>query len=341
MKQQKKNKAIQTIRAFLLDFALLSYILLIVYKLVWEKHILLLSEMPFEWTDLLTIFYLSLPITLIQFFIPGFSVGKVVYMAAIPRYKIYRIWIYSALILTIYTGFVISQFSAREFFSPSGLEGAGRIFRSLLNPDFSIFNEALFAAVETIYMAFMATVIAIPFAFVLSFAAAKNLMNGTPALRFTYHFLRAILNFSRSIEPLIWAVIFSVWVGIGPFAGMLALMLHSIASLAKLYSEQIEGISEGPIEAIRSTGASYIYVLWYGVVQQVLLPYLSFTIYRWDINLRMATVIGLVGGGGIGTMLMQYQGLAKWRQVGLIVLVIAAIVWLMDYASAKIRENIK
>ena len=111
--------------------------------------------------------------------------------------------------------------------------------------------------------------------------------------------------------------------------------------IVKLYSEQIENISDGPIEAITATGAHPIQVVWFGVVPQIVLPYLSFTIYRWDINVRMATIIGLVGGGGIGTLLMQYQGLAKWNEVGMLAIVIAAIVWIMDYTSSKIRAAIK
>lgn len=82
-------------------------------------------------------------------------------------------------------------------------------------------------------------------------------------------------------------------------------------------------------------------VVWFAVVPQIVLPLLSITIYRWDINVRMATVIGLVGGGGIGTLLVQYQGLAKWHEVGLIVMVIAAVVWIMDYLTAKIRAALR
>jgi phosphonate transport system permease protein len=119
---------------------------------------------------------------------------------------------------------------------------------------------------------------------------------------------------------------------------MIALLVHTIASNAKLYSEAIENIEEGPMEAIAATGANKIQIVWYAVVPQIVLPFLSFTIYRWDINVRMATIIGLVGGGGIGTMLMQYQGLARWHEVGLIVLMIAFVVWVMDYISARIRE---
>ncbi|MHC4306713.1 MAG: ABC transporter permease subunit, partial [Planctomycetota bacterium] len=92
--------------------------------------------------------------------------------------------------------------------------------------------------------------------------------------------------------------------------------------------------------AIEATGANRVQVVWYAVVPQIILPYLSFTIYRWDINVRMATIIGLVGGGGVGQLLMQYQGLAMWSQVGTIVLVIAIVVWIMDYLSARIREAI-
>ncbi len=194
--------------------------------------------------------------------------------------------------------------------------------------------------IETIYIALIATLISIPITLLISFFTARNLMKENRLTFAIYYILRIVLNFVRSIEPFIWAIIFSVWVGIGPFAGMIALLVHSIASNAKLYSEAIESIEQGPVEAISATGANKIQIVWHAVVPQIVLPFLSFTIYRWDINVRMATVIGLVGGGGIGTMLMQYQGLARWREVGLIVLMIALVVWIMDYISAKVREAI-
>lgn len=143
-----------------------------------------------------------------------------------------------------------------------------------------------------------------------------------------YLALRTFFNVTRSIEAILWAIIFSVWVGIGPFAGMMALMVHSVASLAKQYSEMVETVSEGPIEGVQSCGANKLQTIWFAIVPQVVLPYISFTVYRWDINVRMATVIGLVGGGGIGTMLVQYQGQAMWPEVGTIIVVIAAVVWI-------------
>ena len=253
----------------------------------------------------------------------------------------FTFFLFAVLILTFIAGIFVAQVSITEFLSESGITGAKRIFTALFNPNFAILEQATFAAIETIYMAFIATCVALPIAFILAFFAARNLMSGSPTTMAIYSIVRFFLNVSRSIEPLVWAIIFSVWVGIGPFAGMLALCLHSVSSLSKLYSEQIENISNGPIEAITATGAHPIQVIWFGVVPQIVLPYLSFTIYRWDINVRMATVIGLVGGGGIGTMLMQYQGLAKWNEVGMLVIVIASIVWVMDWLSSRIRESIK
>ena len=121
---------------------------------------------------------------------------------------------------------------------------------------------------------------------------------------------------------------------------MLALWVHSVAALVKLYSEQVENIDPGPVEAITATGASAIQVLRYGVVPQVIPPFLSFTIYRWDINVRMSTIIGFVGGGGIGYILKPRVDLGQWGEVGTLVLLIAITVWVMDILSAKIRERI-
>lgn len=243
-------------------------------------------------------------------------------------------------VLTLIAGIKMTDFSLAEILDPAGFDGAVRLFGGLMTPNFEILPQAILKIIETIYIAFLATVIAIPIAFVLSFVCAKNIMSHPIAFSI-YGILRTLLNITRSVEPLIWAIIFSVWVGIGPFAGMLALMIHSIASLAKQYSEIVESVNEGPIEGIQSTGANMVQVIWFAIVPQVLLPYIAFTIYRWDINVRMATIIGLVGGGGIGTMLIKYQGQAMWHEVGCIIIVIAAVVWLMDTASAYIREAIK
>ena len=230
----------------------------------------------------------------------------------------------------------LSQLADEDAFN-----AAMNLFGALGTPEWSILPKATLKIIETIYIAFMATLFATPVAFVLSFLASRNIMGGSRVGYGIYVSMRAGFNIFRAIEPILWAIIFSVWVGFGAFAGMLALMIHSIASLSKQYSEIVETVSEGPIEGIESTGATRLQTIWFAVVPQVSLPFISYTIDRWDINVRMATIIGFVGGGGIGVMLLEYQGQARWHEVGCIVVVIAFVVWSMDSLSAHIRNALK
>jgi len=154
-----------------------------------------------------------------------------------------------------------------------------------------------------------------------------------------YGIIRTILNGTRSIEALVMAIVFVAWVGLGPFAGALALSLHTVAALSKLYSEQVESILEGPLEAIQATGANRLQTIVFAVVPQIIPPYISFTMYRWDINVRMSTIIGFVGGGGIGFILQQNINLLNYRAASVNMLAIAIVVSLMDYISSKIREK--
>ncbi len=154
-----------------------------------------------------------------------------------------------------------------------------------------------------------------------------------------YYMSRTFFNGLRSIEPLVMVIIFVVWVGIGPFAGALALALHTTASLAKLYSEQVESIANGPLEAVRATGATRLQTIVYAVVPQIVPPYISFTMYRWDINVRMSTIIGFAGGGGIGFLLQQNINLLQYRAAAAQMLAIAIVVASMDYVSSRLREK--
>ena len=194
--------------------------------------------------------------------------------------------------------------------------------------------------IETIFMGMMATIFGIIFSIPVSFLAARNIMSGSRLTMAFYYITRTILNIIRSIEPLIWALIAVVWVGLGPFAGIVALTLHSIAALGKLYSEAIEGIDQGPIEAVQATGANRLQTIMFGVIPQMISPFISFSIYRWDINVRMSTVIGLVGGGGIGFLLVQYIRLLDYRSAGIAVWFIAITVATLDYVSAEIRNRL-
>ena len=154
-----------------------------------------------------------------------------------------------------------------------------------------------------------------------------------------YTITRTILNGLRSVEALVMAIVFVIAVGIGPFAGVMALGLHTIVSLAKLYSEQVESISAGPLEAIEATGANRLQTIIYAVIPQIVPPYISYTMYRWDINVRMSTIIGFVGGGGIGFLLQQNINLLNYRAASAQMIAIAIVVSIMDYISSVLREK--
>ena len=187
--------------------------------------------------------------------------------------------------------------------------------------------------------AFMATtlggLLAIPF----SFLAAKNLTGKSVFSAWIFYLTRSVFNVLRSIEALLYVAIFVFWVGIGPFAGMLALSITTYALMGKLFSEAIENIDTGTIEAVTSTGANKIQSIMYAVVPQIVPPFLSYLIYQWDINIRMATIIGFAGGGGIGLMLSTFFGSLQYHKAGTVILAIVFIVAMMDLASAKLRQK--
>lgn len=223
-----------------------------------------------------------------------------------------------------------------------------RIWRGLSNPDLSYLFQPdpriklsfIDGLIQSLYMALMATVTGIVVAFPLSFMGARNIAARNPVGWALYGLVRGFFNVFRAVESTYWAAIFAIWVGFGPFAGSLALFIHTIAALGKLFSEQVEHIDPGPVEAVTATGANLIQVVRYAVVPQVLPQFLAFSLYRWDINLRMATVIALVGGGGIGRLLFEYKDDLQWSLVGGVIILFMVTVWLMDYVSGWVRERI-
>ncbi|MBC7221478.1 phosphonate ABC transporter, permease protein PhnE [Candidatus Bipolaricaulota bacterium] len=221
----------------------------------------------------------------------------------------------------------------------TGFEKTIKFWRAIFSPRWDLLGLGLKLLGETVFMAIMATAFAVPIAVLLSFLAARNLMRG-PLGRLIYVILRMIGSFTRSVDAVIWAIIFAVWVGTGSFAGVLALFVHSIVDLMKLYAEQIEAIDPGPVEAITATGANHLQVLRYAVIPQIINPFLSFTLYRWDINVRMATVVGMVGGGGIGFRLIQYLRSWAFPEATVLTILIILMVWALDWLSARLRAKL-
>jgi phosphonate transport system permease protein len=218
----------------------------------------------------------------------------------------------------------------------------GRLIKDFISIDLSpkvvavVFQQML----VTIFQAMLATTLGALFALPFSFLAAKNLTGKSAFSIWIYYITRAVFNVLRSIEALLYVVIFIFWVGIGPFAGMLALAVTSFSLIGKLFSEAIENIETGPIEAVNATGADRLQMISYAILPQITPPFISYLIYQWDINIRMATIIGFAGGGGIGLTLTTFFGSLQYHKAGTVVAAIVIVVALMDFASAKLRQEL-
>lgn len=233
----------------------------------------------------------------------------------------------------------VTRIDLKDMFDPGPT--FGRLLLDFVTIDVSakVVENVVRELIITTMQAFMATVLGGALAIPFSFLAAKNLTGKSAFSSWIFYITRAVFNVLRSIEALLYVAIFVFWVGIGPFAGMLALAVTTFALMGKLYSEAIENIDPGPIEAINATGANKLQSIGYAIVPQIVPPFLSYLIYQWDINIRMATIIGFAGGGGIGLMLSTFFGSLQYHKAGTVILAIVIIVAVMDFTSAKIREK--
>ncbi|MEQ8817774.1 MAG: phosphonate ABC transporter, permease protein PhnE [Thalassobaculum sp.] len=189
---------------------------------------------------------------------------------------------------------------------------------------------------ETLGMAFLGTLVASLFAVVIGFAAARNVMPN----RILHHLLRRFLDLLRGVDTLIWALVFVRAVGLGPLAGVLSIMVSDTGTLSKLYSEAVENVDRRPIEGVRSTGAGRLKTYRFGYLPQVLPVFLSTSLYWFESNTRSATILGIVGAGGIGMQLSERMKVQYWDQACFIILLILVTVGLIDTASKWIRMNI-
>lgn len=201
------------------------------------------------------------------------------------------------------------------------------------------FKDVLNNIVVTIFMALMATTAGTVVAGPISFLAARNIMGRNWLGTGVYALVRSFLNITRSYDALVMATVFALWVGFGAFAGVLALSIVTVASLGKLFSEAVESIDPGPMEAVSATGANAAQVVLFAVVPQIVPDFLSYIIYHWDINVRISTILGFVGGGGIGYYLSQRIKVLEYQKAGTAIWAIVIVVWAMDFFSAEIRKR--
>lgn len=203
-------------------------------------------------------------------------------------------------------------------------------------PDWAYVDQLAGPLLETIHIATLGTAVTIVIAFPVAFLAARN----TTFNAVTWFIGRFILVGSRSVNTVVWGLLFVAIFGPGPMAGIWAIAFRSIGFVGKLVAEAIEEIDEGTVEAIEATGASRFQVLWIGILPQVLPVIYGTTVYRWDINIRESTVLGFVGAGGIGIMLYASINQFMWQEVALILIVVFGVVIASEFISATVRQRI-
>jgi phosphonate transport system permease protein len=207
--------------------------------------------------------------------------------------------------------------------------------RRMFPPDWSVLGNAARGALQTIQIALVGTAAAALIAVPLGFAAARN-----AAPRWLFYVARAVLNAFRAVDTLVYALFFVAAVGLGPFPGVLAVVAYTATVLAKLYSEAIEAIDPGPVEAVRATGARPLQVLRWGVLPQLLPQFLSFTLYRFETNIRAAAILGFVGAGGIGFYVQNYLRMLNYPAASTVLLVLVVLVMLVDFVSSRVRARL-
>ena len=213
----------------------------------------------------------------------------------------------------------------------------GDILSRMLPPDFSNLNELIYAMFETIEIAFLGTFIAIVLSIPLGLFSARNLAPNY----FVYLICKTVVIFFRAIPEFIIAMILVIAIGFGAMPGVLALGLHTMGFLAKFYAEDIEHINKGPIDALKSSGATKSQIISFGVIPQILPSFVANNLYILDRNVRMATMLGIVGAGGIGYELQSSFRMFEYERVSAIIILIFVTIFLIDHFSAFIRSKIK
>ena len=241
-----------------------------------------------------------------------------------------------------YAGIVfVALWSVRQleipwlYFLDAHVQAADLLVR-MFPPDWAFIEQVLDPLIETIHIATLGTAFTFIIAFPIAFLSARN----TTYNDLTWLIGRFILVTSRSVNTVVWGLVFVAIFGPGPVAGIWAITARSIGFLGKLIAEAIEEVDEGTIEAIEATGASRLQVLWIGVLPQVLPVIWGTVIYRWDINIRESTVLGFVGAGGIGIILYSSINLFAWSEVGIIIISIFVVVVFSEFVSAAVRQRI-
>jgi phosphonate transport system permease protein len=239
-----------------------------------------------------------------------------------------------AVILVVVQSLIVVQARPQDLIT--GFHGMVDIIRRATPPDFSRLPDVAWPTLETVDIAIFGTIGGVVMALPLAVLAAANV---TPS-RVLYYLSRGVIGFTRAVPDLVWALFFVTAVGLGPFPGGLALAVHSIGMLGRLFAETIENMDMAPIDALSLTGANRMQVFSHGVVPMVLPALLGIGLYRLDENIRSSLVLGFVGAGGIGFELLTAMNLFQYREVSLLLIVNFVIVFAAERLSAVYRQRL-
>ena len=251
-----------------------------------------------------------------------------------PRETMIRyVWYLGVIFFAVWS---VSNLDISWFYFLDAHVQAADLITRMWPPDWDFVNEVVGPLIETIHIATLGTAVTVFIAFPVAFLAARN----TTFNPLTWFIGRLILVASRSVNTVVWGLLFVSIFGPGPVAGIWAIAFRSIGFMGKLIAESIEEIDEGAVEAIEATGASRLQVLWIGILPQVLPIIYGTTVYRWDINIRESTVLGFVGAGGIGILLYSSINQFLWQEVAVILMTVFIVVIASEFISALARQRI-
>jgi len=248
-----------------------------------------------------------------------------------------------------------AEIEVSQLFSRDSFEQIYIYLKKLFPPDLSapVLREAWKGIIETFAISLMGTLMAVAIALSIVFFASRNLIFSGLLYEFEpkqgwrhaarmvpYVMAKSILNLLRTVPEMVWALIFVFLVGLGPFPGVLALGVHTGGVLGKLFGEVLEDVDTQPIELLQATGANRLQILFYGILPQVLPQFISYTLYRWEVNIRVAAVLGLVGAGGLGQRIHIAISLFFENQLLTLIMAIYVMVTVVDYLSAYLRRKV-
>ncbi|MCX5832909.1 MAG: phosphonate ABC transporter, permease protein PhnE [Deltaproteobacteria bacterium] len=253
------------------------------------------------------------------------------------RYKAIRYFFYFILFLLVLYSIKITVIEDTDWERIGGLGMVAKAMGRFLPPDLSVVKYLFKPTVETFMIACLGTMLAVVLSIPVIWLGAHNI---TPFFAVTYPLGRSLMTLSRSVNEIVWALIFVAAVGLGAFPGILAIAMRSVGFVAKTTAEAIEDVNTGPIEAIKAVGGSRFQVIRYAILPQILPIFISLVIFQWDINIRRATITGLVGAGGLGLTIQRQLLMYNYGGVTTVILAMLVLIGIGEVVSYYARRAI-